>query len=271
MSRTVGIDSFSLIFRSFYAAQASKTEDPAVALNIFRRLLSGILPQLKPDYVLAACDPGGPTFRHRIADDYKAQRKPAPDSLREVIAGALDIMRDAGIPVISVPDFEADDVLATLAVRMREGHQLTVVSSDRDLVGLVSEHADLFLVGSGGQHRRFNLANASEVFGVAPPLVADYKALVGDSSDNICGVPGIGTKTALSLLLEHGDLETILSRVDELAPRVAAKFNEEGIAQARICQQLAALCEEVPVELDATAARWTPDKQVKLATVPAAA
>lgn len=265
MSVTVALDSYSLIFRSFYAvAGPAGAADPQTSVGVLRRLISGILPGLQPGYVLAACDLPGPCFRSSLDPEYKASRKPKPDGLEETITLGLAALRDAGLPVLSCEDFEADDVLATMAAKIRPGHRLIVVSSDRDLIGLISEQVDLLLVRSAGQHRRYTHADAHEVFGVVPGLVADYKAMVGDSADNIPGVTGIGPKTAISLLEEHGNLEGILAAVDQLPKRWAGKFDEAGIAQARVCFKLAQLRGDVPVQIDARQAHWTAEKAAAL-------
>ena len=230
-------------------------------MGIFRRLVTSIVNQLDCTHLLAACDLPGGNFRHQLSGDYKAQRSPAPDGMSDFIAAATDAIRAAGIPLLSAPGFEADDVLATIACKMRPGHELVIVSSDRDLAALVSEQVRLLIVKSGGNHQLIGPQNASDVFGVSPALITDYKALVGDSSDNISGVTGIGPKTAVKLLHEHGSLDAILANAHTIAGAAGKKLTNGGAAQAQLSRQLAAMRSDVPITLDAAAAVWTAEKR----------
>jgi DNA polymerase-1 len=263
MSLTLAVDTHSLMFRAFYAGHAGGG-DAATGLAIMRRMLSGVISNLSPQYVIAARDPGGPTFRHELAQDYKGSRSATPDELKKMIPQAIQMLEECGIPVLCEQGFEADDILATLATKIKPGHQLVVLSSDRDLVGLVRPGVDLLMFIGGGQQKRVHHQNAHEIFKVPTHQVADYKALVGDSSDNIPGVHGIGPKTAVSLLEKYGDLESIISAHDELPAKVKNLLDDSGIEQARCCLKLAQLHEQVPVEFDAQSARWDGEKLVRL-------
>lgn len=263
MSLTLAVDTHSLMFRAFYAGHAGGG-DALTGLAIMRRMLSGVISDLSPGYVLAARDPGGPTFRHDLDQDYKGSRSSTPDELKRMIPLAIEMLESSGIPVLCCPGFEADDILATLAGQIKPGHQLVVLSSDRDLVGLVRPGVDLLMFMGGGRQQRINHQNADQIFKVPTHQVADYKALVGDSSDNIPGVRGIGPKTAVALLEKHGSLDAILEAQDQLPNKVRTLLDRAGVEQAKLCLQLAQLHQEVPVEFDAQAARWNGDKLVRL-------
>ena len=263
MSRTLAIDTHSVIFRSFFAA--ANSPDPVVAgMAIMRRLVSTAIGRVDPHYVVAASDCPEPTFRHKLDLQYKASRSPAPPELKLLIPQALDQLKEIGIPVMRCPGYEADDILATVAGQMKQGHSVHVLSSDRDLVGMVGPSVSLLLMQTGGVQKEITEENAEELFGVPPSQVADYKALVGDSSDNIPGVQGIGPKTTVDLLSKYGDLQSILDDRESLCGKAALLNNPGSVEAALLCQKLAQLHFEVPVELDAKAGLWTSDKLQRL-------
>jgi len=263
MSLTLAIDTHSVMFRAFYAAHAGGN-GAEIGLNIMRRMLGGVIENSNPHYVFAARDPGKPTFRHELDDNYKGSRGSTPDELKKMIPQAIQMLEESGIPVLCEDGFEADDILATMASQIKDGHHLIVLSSDRDLVGLVKPGVDLLMFVGGGQQKWVTHENAHQVFGVPVHQVADYKALVGDSSDNIPGVRGIGPKTAASLLEKYSDLESIIAAKDDLPPKVGNLLNEEAIQTARLCKQLADLHNQVPLNLDASQAKWSQEKMQAL-------
>jgi len=263
MSRSLGIDTYSVVFRSFYAVHASPqpTRD---ALAVMSKMIEKAAQSTNPHYVFAAADCPEPTFRHKLDPNYKASRKPAPPELKELIPLALQQLEQIGIPVLRCPGYEADDVLATLAKQLKEGHQLDVLSSDRDLVGMVRPGVDLLLMQNGGVQKRIDCANASSLFGVDPSLVADYKALAGDASDNISGVVGIGPKTTLALLNEHGSLQAILEKRASLSGKAALLIKDEAAETALLCQQLAQLNDQAPVDFAVADSLWSDEKLARL-------
>lgn len=263
MSRSLAIDTHSLIFRSYFAAQGAP--DPVgTGLGLMKRMLTSAIGRVDPHYVMAAGDCPEPTFRHKLDDQYKASRDPAPAELKQMLPQAISRLEEIGIPVLRCPGYEADDILATLAGRMRDGHTLHVLSSDRDLVGLVRPGVNLLLMQSGGRQTLVTEETADQLFGVPPCQVADYKALVGDASDNIPGVPGIGPKTTVSLLEKYGSLESILASASELSGKASLLKRQESIDAALMCQKLAQLYFEVPVEMDARQGLWTSEKLAAL-------
>lgn len=259
MTRTLAVDTHSLIFRSFFAARSA--DDPiGPALGLMQRMLSSAIAKVDPHYVVAAGDTPEPTFRHKLDPEYKASRDPAPPELKELLPLALARLEEIGIPLVRCSGYEADDILATLASRMKTGHTLHVLSSDRDLVGLVKPGVNLLLMQTGGKQTVVSAEDADQLFGVPPELVADYKALVGDSSDNIPGVQGIGPKTTLELLGRYGSLEAALENSSQL-PGKAALLQRSDAAEAAVhCKKLAQLYDQVPFELDARAGLWTSEK-----------
>lgn len=258
MSRVAGVDAHSLIFRAFHASTA-RDGAQAQPVSAFRSLLVHVLDRLAPDYVVVAADSPGPCFRSQLDPDYKAHRAPAPEGLPEMLQESLDLLRTSGLPVYQHPDFEADDILATLASRVRPGHELVVVSSDRDLAALVAAQVHLMLLRTG-RHVLYTPDNVRELFGVPAQQIADYKALVGDKADNIPGVPGIGPKGALALLEAYPDVHQLIDALPGLEGRHAALCRDHLEALER-SYHLAVLRADAPVELDPDAARWTPEKR----------
>lgn len=263
MSHVLAIDAHSLIYRSYYAAHHAGG-DVDVVQGIFLRLLRSTINRFNPQFVLACADGSSETFRHRLAPSYKANRSEAPDELKDALAVSFTHLKRVGIPVYRNPDFEADDLLGTLAAQIRDGHLLTVVSSDRDLVALVSDRCQLYLLQNGKDHRVVTTADAHDIFKVDPSLVTLYKAIVGDTSDNIPGVRGVGPKGALKLLAECSTVADVLERCESIDPRAAKKIHDDE-AGLRLSYQLADIRRDVPVELDAAQAQWTAGKAAELA------
>jgi len=262
-SRSLAIDTHSLIFRSFFAAR--QAPDPvSTGLALTKRMLLTAIDRIDPHYVVAAADCPEPTFRHLLDEQYKASRNPTPPELKELLPKALDHLQEIGIPVVRCPGYEADDILATLAIKIKNDHTLHVLSSDRDLVGLVRPGVNLLLMQNGGRQKMISSDNASDLFGVPANQVADYKALVGDSSDNIPGVKGIGPKTVVALLQKYGSLEEILKHRQQLTGKAALLNDPDAVKAAEMCQQLAELHFQVPVQLDASSGLWTSDKLAAL-------
>jgi DNA polymerase-1 len=201
----------------------------------------------QPDYVAVVFDARGKTFRHRIYDDYKATRDAQPEDLSQQIPIVRELLEAYRIPVLSVGDFEADDVIATLVAGAPERARIAIVSTDKDLMQLVDERVSVL---DGMKDRRFGPAEVEARFGVPPERVLDMRALVGDPSDNIPGVKGIGEKGAAQLIRKWGDLETVI----EHGPEISAKRARDAIAsqseEARLSKQLATLRADVPLELD---------------------
>lgn len=243
------IDGLNILRRCYEANPAPDSADKALAATrsafaSFRRALT----EHPSSHALAAFDYGGSTWRHALYGRYRASRKPMPQELRDAIPAFLErLTQELGLQVVSIPNLEADDVLATAFLRWAElnAGPAIVVSTDKDLCTLIAQGA---LVRDHFKPQWRDAQWVQEKFGVQPALLADLLALMGDSSDDIPGVAGIGLKTAAKLLNEYGSLEALLSA----APSVKGKVGERLVAQAdlaRLSRRLVAFETTVPLGL----------------------
>jgi len=247
------IDGNSLLYRAFYALPPlqNRRGEQTNAVYGFTNMLVRLLSEENPDYVAVAFDPPRPSFRVRIDESYKAQREKMPRELGEQIARTREILSALRIPVFEVEDYEADDVIGTLADRFNaSGREVTVVSGDADLLQLVGEGIDVLLTKKGiSQMERYDRNQLKEEYGLTPEQFIEFKALKGDPSDNIPGVPGIGDKTARRLLEEYGTLDHIYKNMDHLKGKVANNLAEYR-DQLYTGLDLVTLRRNVPVEVD---------------------
>jgi DNA polymerase-1 len=251
------IDGHALAYRMYYALtgyssggatrwQTSKGE-PTAGIFGFARELLRIYEQEKPDYLAVAFDTGK-TFRDEIFPDYKATRAKMPDDLRAQIERIRQMVDAFNVPRLEMEGFEADDVLGSVARwGAAQGLGVKIITGDRDLLQLVDERTIVYLAGDDQ-----NYITADDVIGklhVRPEQVVDYKAIVGDKSDNIPGVPGVGEKTAEALLAKYTTLDNIYAHLDEVEPRWRTKL-EAGKESAYMSRDLAAIRTDLPVALD---------------------
>ena len=266
------VDGYALIYRAFFALLSrplttSRGENTSAAWGVVN-FLQRLVAKHKPDYIGWVHD-SGRTFRHEVYPAYKATREKLTDELQADFDTGLDRIRQLleafQIPVLAIDGFEADDVIGTLASRgVAEGLNVVIVSGDKDFQQLVRPGVWLLNPGRGGpasvDESWVGEENASDRLGVSPRFVTDYLALVGDASDNVPGVPGIGEKTAKELVDLYGDLESILSHAAEVTkkrPREALLANE---AQARLSKDLVTIRDNVPIALELPRlARAAPD------------
>jgi DNA polymerase I len=254
------IDGHALFHRSFHAfPDEMTTQDgqPTNAVYGFTRMLLDVLRILKPDYLIVTFDRPTPTFRHKEFAPYKAQRPPLPETMRPQFPKVREIVRAFGIPIYELDGFEADDLLGTLARQAEaRGLRVTIATGDLDTLQLVDDAVRVTFARAPrrGDFEYFDRAVVEERYGFEPAQLVDYKALVGDTSDNIPGVPGIGQKTATKLIAEYGALEEIIAHVDALPPRAAAALREHT-AQALQSKHLATIVCDAPVQLDLQSAR----------------
>ncbi|MCS6949472.1 MAG: DNA polymerase I [bacterium] len=249
--KLVLIDGHSLLYRAFYATRPLSTTDgrPTNAIYGFAGMLWQILEEEQPDAIVVALDTAAPTFRHEEFTDYKAHRPETSESFYVQVPAARELVEAMGIPVVALEGYEADDVLGTLAHRAREqGYQVIIVTGDQDALQLVDEGAFVLMPQKGmGQTVRYDAQAVRERFGLEPSQLPDFKALKGDPSDNIPGVPGIGDKKAAALLKQFGSVENLLERLHEVEdPRLRATLEQyrEQIPQYK---RLATIVRDAPV------------------------
>ncbi len=212
MPHLVLIDGPNYVFRAFHAIRhlTNSRGEPTNAVFGYVQMLKSVLGRLAPTHVAVAFDPRGGTFRNQMYSEYKAHRPPMPEELAEQWPKVLEVTEAFNLPLICIENYEADDVIATLAKQAeKEGWDVTIVSTDKDLMQLVNERIHML---DTMKDIEYDPAGVKEKWGVDPLRIQDLLALAGDSSDNIPGVPGIGPKTAVQLLQEYGDLEGVLTR-----------------------------------------------------------
>jgi DNA polymerase I len=253
------VDGHNLVYRAFHAMPAlsnSRGEMTNAAYG-FTSMLFKALNDTAPTYAIAAFDPPGPTFRHERFAAYKAQRLRAPDELRAQFPWAREVVESLGIPIVEIPTFEADDVIGTLAQKAEAaGLDVIILTGDLDVLQLVTEHIRVFASRRGiSDTIIYDIDKVRERYGFEPPLVVDFKALQGDPSDNIPGVPGIGEKTAMSLIQQYGPLEKVLEAVPTMPPGRVQRALESHMEQARLSKWTATIKVDVDVDLPLEGAR----------------
>lgn len=243
------IDGSSVLYRAFHAVPStftSATGMPTNAIYGFTQTLWKILKDFRPEYIGVAFDVKGPSFRHELFVDYKAERKPMPDLLVPQIPYIKRIVRAFNIPALEMTSFEADDVIATLIKRFRGiGLKIALITGDKDMYQLVD--GDTVILDYMTE-KEYGPVEVEEKFGVRPELIRDLLALAGDTSDNIPGVPGIGFKTAAKLLNEFGSFEGIFSNVESISKDKLRENLKTYKDQAYLSRELAALHPDVPFE-----------------------
>jgi DNA polymerase-1 len=253
------IDGNAMVHRAFHALPEDLTTKSGEMVNAtmgFTSMLLKILVEQPPDYIAVAFDRSAPTFRHLDFQAYKAQRPAMPDHLRPQFGRIREMVAAFNIPIYEVDGFEADDVLGTLARQASEmGLQTHIVTGDMDTMQLVGPRVDVLAAKRGiSEITRYDEEAVLARYGVGPDRIPDWKALTGDTSDNIPGVPGIGDKTATKLLQTYGTLEDVLAHAAELPPRQSKALTEYA-DQARKSKWLATIVTDAPVALDLPAAR----------------
>lgn len=254
------LDGHALFHRSFHAfpeEMSTTAGEPTNAIYGFTRMLLDVLRFVKPDYLALTFDRPTPTFRHKEYAPYKAHRPSLPDGMRAQFAHIRGVVAAFNIPIYELDGFEADDLLGTLSRQAEAEHVRTVIATgDLDTLQLVDDWIRVTFARKPrqGEFEYFDRAAVEARYGFEPARVVDYKALVGDTSDNIPGVPGIGQKTATKLIQEYGTLENILAHIEELPPRVRTMLSENR-DQAYQSKHLATIVLDVPVTLDLPGAR----------------
>lgn len=257
------IDGNSFCYRAFYAIQNLSTSkgEPTNAIYGVLSMLRKILKEEKPDGIAVCFDRGEPTFRHKRYDEYKAHRKPMPDDLFKQLAPIKEFLSAYRIPVFEMAGFEADDVLGTMAKHLAAvGNEVFIVTGDKDALQLVGGKVRVYSTHKDGVI--YDSAKVAERFeGLGPERVVDIMSLAGDTSDNIPGVPGIGEKTAVSLIGQFGSLEALMKRLGEVKSDSKRKLIEENKENIELSRELATIDCEVPIKFSAEELRLkTPDE-----------
>src|SRR5882724_9623317 len=248
------VDGSSYIFRAYHALPPLNRKSDGLQVNavlgfcnMLWKLLRDMPPDNRPTHLAIVFDKSEVTFRNKLYPDYKAHRPPAPDDLIPQFALIRDAVRAFDLPCLEQSGFEADDLIATYARQACErGANTTIVSSDKDLMQLVNDCVTMY---DTMKDRRIGPAEVVEKFGVGPEKVIEVQALIGDSTDNVPGVPGIGVKTAAQLITEYGDLETLLSRAGEIKQEKRRQSLIENADQARLSKRLVTLDQNVTLEV----------------------
>lgn len=246
------IDSYGLIYRSYYAfisrPLTNKDGENVSAVFGFFRNLKAVLDKYKPHGLVAAFDPKGPTFRHQMYDQYKATRQKTPEDLHAQVPVIEEILVALGIPVLRQDGFEADDVIATLAKQCcQQGRPCRILSADKDLMQLVDCTTEILKPDKAGGWEVVGAAGVEAEWGVPPEGMLDLLSLIGDTADNVPGVPGVGIKTALKLLREYESLDGIYHHADEIKGAIGNKIRD-GKDSAYFSKDLIALRYDVPLE-----------------------
>ena len=258
MEKLLLLDGNSLINRAFYGLYGRQNltapdGTPTGALFAFFNMYLKLLEDVQPTHVAAAFDRREPTFRHQMFDAYKGTRKPMPDELAVQIPHLKDLLADFGVACVELAGYEADDLIGTLAEQHAGQMPVTVVSGDKDSFQLASSRVVILQPVTRGGKTETEIYDANAVrerYGIGPEQFIDLKALMGDPSDNIPGVRGIGEKTAAELLIRYGTLEHVYASLDELRPAVSAKLRA-GREDAWLSRELATICKTAPINLTA--------------------
>ena len=257
MKKLLIIDSNSILNRAYYGVRYLSASDgtPTNAVYGFFNILWKLIGEEKPDYICAAFDLKAPTFRHKMYDGYKAQRKPMPDELRVQMPIAKEILAAMDIPILQIEGYEADDIIGTVSAKCEaDGVKCLIATGDKDDLQLASELTNIILtVTRQGMNETvtYDRTVFTEKYGVQPEEFIDVKALMGDTSDNIPGVAGIGEKTALKLIAQYHSVENLYEQLnpDDFAKGVYQKLSQ-GKEQAALSKKLAAIRRDVPIDFD---------------------
>lgn len=258
--KLLAIDSNSVLNRAYYGIKVLSTKDGFYTNGIygFLNILNKLLKDTAPDAVICAFDLSGPTFRHEMYDGYKAQRKGMPEELAGQLPVLKDLLAALGFAIVEKQGFEGDDILGCYASVCKElGHDCVIATGDRDMFQLVDDHVSVLLASTKGGQPQSALYDSAAVFaeyGVRPSQLIDIKALMGDSSDNIPGVPGIGKKTAADLIAAYGSLDGLYAGLEEapIRPGVKEKLRQYR-EDAYLSQRLGTIRCDIEMERDLSA------------------
>jgi len=255
------IDGYSILNRAFYGVPPLNNSKgiPTNGVVGFMNILYKMLEQEQPAYLAVAFDVKHPTFRHEMYPDYKGTRKPMPDDLHRQVPLLKDLLKASGIAILELPGYEADDIIGTVSKFCQsEGMEVSIVSGDRDLFQLVDTHITQFIPKTRAgvtTTEIFTPETVMETYGVTPIEFIDVKALQGDASDNIPGVPGVGEKTAQALIASYHSIENVLANIEDVKPTRAKNAIREHFDMAVLSRKLAEICLTAPLDFQPESAR----------------
>ena len=252
--KIVLIDGHSILNRAFYGLPVLTNAEgiPTNGVYGFLNIMTKILDEEKPQYLAVAFDLHAPTFRHQMFDAYKGTRKPMPQELREQVPLIKEVLASMGIPILTKEGYEADDILGTIAKRSEaKGMEVTIVSGDRDLLQLATEHILIRIPKTKAGKtiiEDYHTAQVLETYRVTPLQIIDLKALMGDASDNIPGIPGVGEKTAAKIIEQFASIENAYEHVEEIKPNKARESLKNHYELAVLSKKLATINIDSPID-----------------------
>ncbi len=254
MKKLVLIDGHSILFRAFYGMPLTMTAPDGTHTNAvygFLAILNKVIEEEQPDYLACAFDLAAPTFRHEMYPEYKGNRAAAPAEFHEQVPLIQSILTDMEIPVLTQAGWEADDILGTLARQAEaQGIRVSLISGDRDLLQIASEGCEIVIPKTKGgttTYERYSPETVKETYGVTPKEFIELKALMGDSSDNVPGLPGVGPKTAQKILAQFGSIENASAHVDEIKPKKAMEGMRDHYDLLMLSRDLVTIRTNAPV------------------------
>lgn len=263
MKKLLLADGNSMLFRGYYATaygmrMTAPDGTPTNAVFAFANMLQKAIDLISPDSILVAFDAGKHTFRHDIYPEYKGGRKPAPDDLVPQFKLARDYLDAFNIRWAEMPDIEADDLIGTMSDN-QEGYESIILTSDHDLLQLIDEDTTVLLMKKGiTDMDEMTVSSLKDEMGISPIQITDLKGLMGDSSDNYPGIPGVGEKTALKLLYEYGSVENVLDHAAEIKGKLGEKIRDNK-ESALLSKQLATIKKDVSLNISAESCAFDPD------------
>ncbi|WP_313800704.1 DNA polymerase I [Cytobacillus sp.] len=269
--KLVLIDGNSIAYRAFFALPLLNN-DKGIHTNAiygFTMMLNRILEDEKPTHLLVAFDAGKTTFRHKTFSEYKGGRQKTPPELSEQFPFIRELLDAYGISRYELENYEADDIIGTLSLHAEnDDFEVKIISGDKDLTQLSSEKTTVSITRKGiTEIEDYTPAHIQEKYGITPDRIIDMKGLMGDASDNIPGVPGIGEKTALKLLKEFGSLETVISSVDKVSGNKLKEKLEEFKDQALMSKELATITREAPIEIQLSEVEYEGYEREKVVSI----
>lgn len=267
MDKLILIDGNSIAFRAFYALPLLSNQSGlhTNALFGYARLLEKIIEDEQPTHFLVAFDAGKSTFRHKAYKDYKGGRQSTPPELGEQFAPIRKLIDAYGIKRYEANDYEADDIMGTLSkLGDEKGFKTIIITGDKDLTQLASDHTDVYFTKKGiSDIEVFTPEHVREIYDLKPLQIIDLKGLMGDKSDNIPGVPGVGEKTALKLLHAHGSVEGVYENLEEIKGKKLKENLTENKDTALMSKELATIYREVPFDFDLDSLKFDKDNNEK--------